>query len=684
MADFSKRVPGCDDDCEGERGERGERGEKGERGERGKRGHRGHDGKDGHDGRDGDPGPAGPTGPTGQSGLTGSTGPAGLSGPTGLTGPTGPAGVTGSTGPTAILELQDDGVPVPGSPHSTLNFTGDGVTVTDGGGGVANINISGTNVVHDETLVGSGTPADPLGVNTGPTYGLGPTIVGILQPEFTPEVFTIYARTFGNDATGDGSLANPYATMQRAVRDVPAIIPPGDRYVVDITGVTEVLPLDYELPCWKAPEIIGEQQTDPFAHSWAVVIEAQPQLMSTISAADATITSADLDVGGFPASGVTPINPSGVPAGYSFDPITGALTLHLLVARPSWGVNLLKGKFLTDLDPLIQPAVITANTPTSLTFANSVVPAGTLQVMEPSAWLQVQSTAGAAAHRGGLNAYNIDSIAFNGLKITTLSGNFGLSCTGLGYSSAQLCELQNPNFSSFNLLLARVFACWIYGARVRFQGPNSVQRSLLQTIPAVNVFSFVQLHFRLVVLDGCGIVNAARSINPGAGMNLVPADFLHIDQCTFQNGTSIALQFNGGRARIFATDFAANNGDAIRMLGGPGFAEVLACGSSVANVGAGSVGIRVTDGMYVRVDASTSTTQPTAGRGLRGAAGDMKVGTLAIRPWGDFVGMAPIKNQYDLSTPFVTNVLSGVALPPGDELTGAGTGGRSGSRLYQT
>ena len=152
MADFSKRGPGCDDDCEGERGERGERGEKGEkgeRGERGKRGQRGHDGKDGrdgHDGHDGATGPTGPaaagttgpTGPTGPAGFTGFTGPAGLTGPTGFTGP---MGLTGSTGSTAAL--QDEGVPVPGAPHNTLNFVGAGVTATDAGGGVADITIPG-------------------------------------------------------------------------------------------------------------------------------------------------------------------------------------------------------------------------------------------------------------------------------------------------------------------------------------------------------------------------------------------------------------------------------------------------------------------------------------------------------------------------------------------------------------
>ena len=72
MADFTKRGPGCDDDCED--GEQGERGERGERGKRGRRGHRGHDGKDGHDGQTGATGPTGAAGVTGQIGATGPAG----------------------------------------------------------------------------------------------------------------------------------------------------------------------------------------------------------------------------------------------------------------------------------------------------------------------------------------------------------------------------------------------------------------------------------------------------------------------------------------------------------------------------------------------------------------------------------------------------------------------------------
>ena len=41
------------------------------------------------------------------------------------------------------LTIQDETTVIPNNPHTTLNFTGPGVTVTDAGGGVANINVAG-------------------------------------------------------------------------------------------------------------------------------------------------------------------------------------------------------------------------------------------------------------------------------------------------------------------------------------------------------------------------------------------------------------------------------------------------------------------------------------------------------------------------------------------------------------
>jgi hypothetical protein len=56
---------------------------------------------------------------------------------------------------------------------------------------------------------------------------------------------TIYARTTGDDDTGDGSLGNPYRTFVRALRDVPIIIS-NAQYIIDITDLgDEELPDDF-------------------------------------------------------------------------------------------------------------------------------------------------------------------------------------------------------------------------------------------------------------------------------------------------------------------------------------------------------------------------------------------------------------------------------------------------------
>jgi len=50
-------------------------------------------------------------------------------------------GAKGDTGSGSSITVQGDGSPLPNTPHSTLNFTGTGVTASDAGGGTATINI---------------------------------------------------------------------------------------------------------------------------------------------------------------------------------------------------------------------------------------------------------------------------------------------------------------------------------------------------------------------------------------------------------------------------------------------------------------------------------------------------------------------------------------------------------------
>ncbi len=168
MAEITRRIPDCDDDCEGERGERGERG---------KRGPRGHDGHDGHDGATGTTGPTGaastvtgptgPTGPTGMMGQAANTGATGTQGPTGFTGSTGPAstvtgptGAIGQTGPTG--PMGQTGATGPTGDVGATGPTGD-VGATGPTGDVGATGATGpSEVVHDDTLLGAGTLLSPL------------------------------------------------------------------------------------------------------------------------------------------------------------------------------------------------------------------------------------------------------------------------------------------------------------------------------------------------------------------------------------------------------------------------------------------------------------------------------------------------------------------------------------------
>lgn len=156
MADITRRIPDCDDDCEGG----------GERGKRGKRGHRGHDGSDGAIGPTGPSG--GPTGPTGPSG--GPTGPTGLIGATGPSG--GPTGPTGSTGPagasSAIIPFAS------GTPDSLVHVLG-GVLDT----GL----VTGFGTSLDGVSVGGGTVdlTGGVGIPSNMAFSMprGGTLVGL-------------------------------------------------------------------------------------------------------------------------------------------------------------------------------------------------------------------------------------------------------------------------------------------------------------------------------------------------------------------------------------------------------------------------------------------------------------------------------------------------------------------------
>lgn len=109
-------------------------------------------------------GPQGATGTTGPQGITGAVGPQGAVGATGAVGPQGATGATGSTGP--------QGPQGDVGPQGATGATGAigpqgpiGLTGPQGPAGPA------ASVLHDSSLTGDGSSADPLKVDTITVYG---------------------------------------------------------------------------------------------------------------------------------------------------------------------------------------------------------------------------------------------------------------------------------------------------------------------------------------------------------------------------------------------------------------------------------------------------------------------------------------------------------------------------------
>jgi hypothetical protein len=481
-----------------------------------------------------------------------------------------------------------------------------------------------------------------------------------VAPPFNPSLTTIYARTTGSDTTGNGSLLFPYATFQRAVRDVPAIIPPGSQYNVDITGITEILPANYTLPSWKSAETLDSGGTGRFFQFQAAVnIQADLRNVQALSTADATVAAADV------------VSTAGVA-----DPISGLLTYTLVAPRASWAANALKGKFfIQGGNTPVQNCVIASSTNTTieicsrtaLTFTNPA------NIMEPSAYLSgtFNITSGTGTGDGFLRAMNCDSVGFNGIDMRNVGGiNLqGLAMVGNGNGFCNLCVVPSINMNLNSRSLGRILRCWVQGQPV-LGGYMSSQFSLYDAVSGANTIMAgapgCAINMRNNIFDGC-VTLEPLAVFPGTGIVPASIDLLDIDHCIIRNTPGVTgdgVRFYGGRGRFTNLNASGCGRDGVRAALGSGFLELQGCGSTVANgVAATGYGINVQDGLFVTADAATNTTQPTAGRGLTGAAGDTKTGNLATQTWAAFVAAG--KNTYDITA-----------------VAGTGATG-TGSRLYQ-
>jgi hypothetical protein len=466
-------------------------------------------------------------------------------------------------------------------------------------------------------------------------------------PEFGLKTFIIYVRTTGDDSSGNGSEL-PFRTLQNAARYVPAVIPAGHRYIIDITGITETLPEDYVLPPWEGAETVSRLSGGQFLFGAAVAIQAMPRLVAAIPAADAVINSAAI-------------------ASTTQDPVTQLVTITLSTPRASWAANALRGKFAFTPASALNHAVIWESDSNFIRVAAApqYVPAAPIHLMEPSAALLGSSSvyAGSASPHGCLNAVNCNSIAFNGIRITTsTAGGNGLSIQGPGMCIAQLCELQNPVFFCHSPAVSRIAKNWIYGNTVLMSGPVAFLGSFLQVSSKINFRQNDLMSISGCVLDGCPPLRF-NTVFPGSDGYPSPSNLL-VENSLIRGSTGDGIFFSGGRGKLSRVDICGCAGDGIKGATGHGFLELL----NVRTTGADNAGygINITDGLHCRVDSATSSATP--GTQLRGSSGEMKVGDGASRTWADFVSPGsgrPALNEFDLRAPAPTGA------------TGTGT------RLYQ-
>lgn len=485
------------------------------------------------------------------------------------------------------------------------------------------------------SMIGTGIAGDPLKLSS--------------QQPYAAVVNTIYVRPTGNDGN-DGSLAKPYATLAHAVTKVPTVIPPGQHYVIDCTGINEVLPADFTLPeCKSGYTIDSLAVADPyFLFNAALLIQATPAMAGLPNGED-VIAAADI-------------------AGQVNDPVSQMVRLTLKAGRNSWGGDALKGYFVVDAVGGGNNAVIWQSAANELVICTADQLTAPIKIMKPGATIRGTSSANTVATgsaRGALRAVNCDSVGFSGLDIANSGGltDPGLALGGSGGAFAQMCWLQSPQLMAASPALCRAVRCHITG-QPTLSNFVTLQQSLCEGWPASAFQNLIWFLGRRCVFDACATLEPKGGF-PGAPAIGVPMLAFYLYEGVVANAPgagSDGVLFHGGRAQLTNIDLYNNGRDGVRCAAGQGFLQLTGCGTTSADgatvVKNGAYGLNVQDGLAVAADATTyGNAKP-----LTGVTNDVLVGALAAETWAAFAAGADL---YD-----ITAVAAGGA-----------TG--SGSRLYR-
>lgn len=406
---------------------------------------------------------------------------------------------------------------------------------------------------------------------------------------------TIYARSTGSDATGDGTLANPYRTFRRAMADVPMFLN-NSRIVVDITGIgTELLN-----PLYSMPPISGSLTVTSDAAAAnpllvrlaALTVFAAPTVIDTITSGDVVSNTAD-PVTGFRTIVTTKV----IPASYKGKIVLGSGTAQSGPILSVSGGNTIE---------------LAAN----MTFPLSITdPSAELKGADPSV------SRGNAVQVSQVNA----RVKFAGMRLSTRGvGSFEQAVVafgGGGLLDIEGCVCEGVSLSNIGAIqLARSYFVGSGGAATRSLDVSlvpgcSITNSLIEDFGAG--FTISQTY--LLMIQSASNV---RLRSGGSGEEVTHVSF-DVDLAEFRlaGGAGPALSPKRGmKGRIRKTRVKDASGDGIAIDTSAFKLE------TVDGFGNSGVGVRATNGTQAQISGMTIT----------GTGGDFVVGSNPAGTWAGF------------------------------------------------
>lgn len=431
-------------------------------------------------------------------------------------------------------------------------------------------------------------------------------------PPFAITTTTIYARPAsqgGSDKHGKGTLDEPFETFQQAMRFVPNVIPPGETFVVDITGIgVETLPADYQVPAIQGTYLGGVEAPNPFLFQRPLCIRAFPQLVAAIPSAEAIIT---------PSSGFTRgVGPN-------------ALLIDITVpgVRPSWAGGALKGKQLIRTggggpSQLAQTTCCIYDSVDDDGSGNAVlsvcnrvafiVDAATLgagptpgeyQIVEPSATLE-----GPPPNFFDFCVFNVANVvtpALQGLRIrcTVPGAANSIQIANTDQPFVELCDLPDGIFATGAGEQWAMFSTFLGGGIGSTEG--NVFTGRRSYIRNANFFAFGGPYneFFNSVFEGCVSITNDQFPSGAAPLNFGLRNCLidgSVSSPDFPSGNGID-SLGGGVINLIDVTIKNCAGDGVNLHG-------VSQGnfSNLTGSGNGGFGVVADDGAHVVVDAATT------------------------------------------------------------------------------